>query len=125
MSSIITISREYGAGGHSIARKVAKELGIEIYEGMSEPLKDAAVEAQAYVSRLTEAFKDGGLSGLIEEAGNIFGELAVRAAEEAPKMVDAAIGFLQAFINGIVNNSDKLISAAKSIIRQAMKTVTY
>lgn len=32
MSSIITISREYGAGGHSIARKVAKELGIEIYD---------------------------------------------------------------------------------------------
>ena len=32
MNSIITISREYGAGGHSIARKVAKELGIEIYD---------------------------------------------------------------------------------------------
>jgi len=32
MSTIITISREYGAGGHSIARSVAKELGIEIYD---------------------------------------------------------------------------------------------
>ena len=30
--SIITISREYGAGGQPIARKVAKELGIEIYD---------------------------------------------------------------------------------------------
>ena len=30
--SIITISREYGAGGHSIGRRVAKELGIEIYD---------------------------------------------------------------------------------------------
>ena len=30
--SIITISREYGAGGHSIARRVAQELGIEIYD---------------------------------------------------------------------------------------------
>ena len=30
--SIITISREYGAGGHSIGRAVAKELGIEIYD---------------------------------------------------------------------------------------------
>lgn len=104
-------------GQITILKSALEGLGIEIYEGMSEPLKDAAVEAQNYVNRLTEAFKDGGLSGLIEEAGNIFGELAVRAAEEAPKMVDAAIGFLQAFINGIVNNSDKLISAAKSIIK--------
>ena len=32
MSGIITISREYGAGGHSIAKRVAAELGIEIYD---------------------------------------------------------------------------------------------
>ena len=29
---IITISREYGSGGHSIGQSVAKELGIEFYD---------------------------------------------------------------------------------------------
>jgi cytidylate kinase len=29
---IITISREYGSGGHTIGKAVAKELGIEIYD---------------------------------------------------------------------------------------------
>lgn len=29
---IITICREYGAGGHSIGRKVAEQLGIEFYD---------------------------------------------------------------------------------------------
>ncbi len=29
---IITISREYGAGGHSIGQSVAEELGIEFYD---------------------------------------------------------------------------------------------
>ena len=32
MSTIITISREYGAGGTSIGRRVSQELGIEIYD---------------------------------------------------------------------------------------------
>ncbi|MBQ3268646.1 MAG: cytidylate kinase-like family protein [Clostridia bacterium] len=32
MNTIITISREYGAGGHSIGRAVARELGVEIYD---------------------------------------------------------------------------------------------
>lgn len=32
MNTIITISREYGAGGTSIGRRVASELGIEIYD---------------------------------------------------------------------------------------------
>ena len=29
---IITLSREYGAGGHSIGRQVAAALGVEIYD---------------------------------------------------------------------------------------------
>ena len=32
MNTIITISREYGAGGTSIGRRVAQELGVEIYD---------------------------------------------------------------------------------------------
>jgi cytidylate kinase len=32
MNKIITISREYGAGGHSIGRKVAEALGIPFYD---------------------------------------------------------------------------------------------
>ena len=29
---IITISREYGAGGTTVGKAVAKELGIEVYD---------------------------------------------------------------------------------------------
>ena len=32
MKKIITISREYGAGGHTIGQKVAEELGIPFYD---------------------------------------------------------------------------------------------
>lgn len=32
MTKVITISREYGAGGHSIGERVAKELGIPFYD---------------------------------------------------------------------------------------------
>ena len=40
---VITISREYGAGGHSIGRSVAKELGIEFYD--RDIIKQSAAEA--------------------------------------------------------------------------------
>ena len=29
---VITLCREYGAGGHTIGKKVAAELGIELYD---------------------------------------------------------------------------------------------
>ena len=111
-------------GQITILKSALEGLGIEIYEGMQAPLKDAAIEAQGYVNRLTEAFTDGGLTGMIEEAGNIFGELAVKAAEYAPKMVDAAIKFVQSFVDGIAKNSDKLASAAVKIIETIISGVT-
>lgn len=45
---IITISREYGAGGHSIGKKVAEELGIEIYDKdiVRETVKSSGLEEQ-------------------------------------------------------------------------------
>ena len=103
-------------GQITILKSALEGLGIELYEGMQEPLKEAAIEAQNYVNRLTSAFIDGGLTSMIEEAGNIFGELAVKAAEHAPEMVEAAFSFLQAFIQGIASNSDKLVESAKKIV---------
>ena len=110
-------------GQITILKSGLEGLGIEIYEGMSAPLQTAAVEAQNYVNRLTEAFKNGGLSGMIEEAGSIFGELAVKAAEAAPEMINAAVDFLQAFVDGIANNADKLAKSAVNIIQTLITSV--
>lgn len=111
-------------GQITILKSGLEGLGIEIYESMSEPLTDAAKESQNYVSRLTEAFTEGGLSEMIEEAGSIFGELATKAVEAAPKMIDAAMSFLQAFVNGIANNSDKLVKAAINIVKTLVKGIS-
>lgn len=110
-------------GQITILKSGLEGLGIEIYEGMSAPLQEAAVEAQNYVNRLTEAFKSGGLSKMIEEAGAIFGELAVKAAEAAPEMLNAAVDFLQAFVDGIANNADKLAKSAVNIIQTLITSV--
>lgn len=110
-------------GQITILKSGLEGLGIEIYEGMSAPLQEAAVEAQNYVNRLTEAFKSGGLSKMIEEAGAIFGELAVKAAEAAPEMINAAVDFLQAFVDGIADNSDKLAKSAVNIIQTLITSV--
>lgn len=103
-------------GQITILKSALEGLGNEIYEGMQAPLKNATVEAQGYVNRLTEAFSGNGLTGLIEEAGNIFGELAVKAAEAAPKMVNTAVKFIQSFVNGISNHRTELLGAAQKIV---------
>lgn len=45
---IITISREYGAGGHSIGKRVATELGIEFYDKdiIRSAVRDTGLESE-------------------------------------------------------------------------------
>ncbi|MBP5170193.1 MAG: cytidylate kinase-like family protein [Oscillospiraceae bacterium] len=50
---IITISREYGAGGHSIGKSVAKELGIEFYD--RDIIKAAVKESGLDISEVEKA----------------------------------------------------------------------
>ena len=38
-------------------------------------------------------------------------------------MIDAAMSFLQAFVNGIANNSDKLVKAAINIVKTLVKGI--
>ena len=47
---IITISREYGAGGHSIGKGVAKALGVEFYD--RDIIKAAAQESGADLTEI-------------------------------------------------------------------------
>lgn len=61
MDKVITISREYGAGGHSIGRRVAQELGIEIYDKdiVKETVKASGFDAEL-VQREGEEISRGG-----------------------------------------------------------------
>ena len=104
-------------GDITILKSALEGLGIEIYESMSEPLRDAASKATEYVGRLTDAFKGGGLDELIKEAGDIFAELVTKAAEQAPKMADTAVNLIKAFVDGIAKNKDRLFKAAGQIAK--------
>ncbi len=51
MNKVITISREYGAGGHSIGTKVAEALGIPFYD---RDIVRATVEESGFEKKLIE-----------------------------------------------------------------------
>ncbi len=104
-------------GSVTILKSSLEGLGIEIYESMAEPLKGAADAATSYVNDLTEAFKSGGLEGLVDKAGDIFAELVTKAAEQAPKMIDTAVSLIESFVKGLAKNKKRLLEGAKSIVK--------
>ena len=104
-------------GSLTILKSSLEGLGIEIYEGMQEPLKNAADNAIVDVNRLTDAFKQGGFDAAVEEAGDILAGLATKVAQSAPKMIDASVSVVKSFVKGIGKNKMQLKVASNDIVK--------
>lgn len=68
-------------GSVTIAKSAIEGFGIQIYEEMQEPLKEAVDTGTEYITRLSDAFASGGLKGVVKEAGEVFDDLTDRIAE--------------------------------------------
>ncbi len=81
---IITISREYGAGGHTIGQRVAKELGIEFYD--RDIIKAAVQESGLDVSEIEHAEEELSRTGIflrmIAPASYVDQQYTIRAIEQ-------------------------------------------
>lgn len=102
-------------------------LGVEIYESIDIGLKSAVDEAITSVGRLSDAFKENGFDGLIEEAGAVLSDFMVKIAEYARKVVDTAVQLIQSFITAIQNNLPTIVQSAlkigQSVLSGIMETL--
>ena len=70
---IITISREYGAGGHTIGKRVAKELGIEFYDRdiIKAAMKESGMDMQEVERSEEEISRMGAFLRMISPAAYV------------------------------------------------------
>ncbi len=102
-------------GQVTILESGVEGLGIAVYEKLQEPLKNLAVKGQEYIGQLTDAFNSGGFSGLVSEIGNVLADAVSMVMTYAPKLVDAAVDCIDAFIGGISSALPAIAPAAVQI----------
>lgn len=103
-------------GQITLLKSSLEGLGVAVYESNNVALTGAIEQVKDYVNQLTEAFNNGGFSGLIEQAGVIFADMATKIAEQAPKLIEAAKNLIISFINALSENDEQIINAAIEII---------
>lgn len=99
-------------GAVTIMKSSIGGFGIAVYEGIGGPLKQAAQTATQYVGQLTQAFEAGGFQGLVDEAGNILGQVMEGMVSALPDVLDGARQIVLALVNGITNALPTLIPTA-------------
>lgn len=94
----------------------AKNLGIQVYNGIQEPLKGLADVGIGYLDQLADALATGGVEGLANTGASIVSEIAMGITAQLPGLIDVASGFLTALMNGIILNLPQLITAGGQIV---------
>lgn len=107
-------------GQITILKSALEGLGIEFYEQIDAPAKEAVKTAIEYVGRLNGALKEGGVSGLAETIGSVFADTVTQIASATPMVIESAVSVIQSFLTGIQSNlpqiADAIIGIAVSLV---------
>lgn len=102
-------------GSVTILQSALEGLGIAVYEQMEEPLKEAVKVGNGYIDELSAALKENGPDGLVSALGQILADIALRAAEFAPQLIELAVQLIKELAQGIIDNLPELMDAAGKI----------
>lgn len=102
-------------GSITILKSSLEGLGIQIYESMEASLKNAANTGIKSVERVSRAFKRGGLSGAVKEAGKMFDEFTDNLAESSEVAGD--------IINPLKNIAKQALNLGKTALPALVKVL--
>lgn len=92
-----------------------KNLGVSIFEGLSDQAGGMLDVANSYISELQQGFEDGGVEGLITAFGNVLSGLVANIVEITPQIVEFAMQILGELAQALIDNIPTLIEAAGEI----------
>lgn len=103
-------------GKITLIKSALEGLGIQIYEGMSDQLKDAASLGNDYIGMLAQGMQEGGVDGLIDALGTILGDMVSRAVEMAPQMVELAVNLIHSLVSGLQENAPTILDGLSQVL---------
>ena len=111
-------------GQLSTLKDNAKALLGEVFLPISDGLRNEVLPTlNEFISSLSAAFSEGGVSGLISEAGNVISRLVSIFSEKAPEFASIGLEIIQQIIIAITSNAQSLAEAATAILVQITESI--
>ena len=104
------------AGDITLFESALEGAKIAVSDGLTPSIRDLVQFGTDGVSRLTTAFREGGLSGAMDIFGSIIADGLAMLTEKLPQVVEAGMSLLSALVEGIIQNLPALAEAAVQII---------
>lgn len=101
----------------ALKRKTQVSLLLPISEDIMPAISSATDAAIGYIDQLADAYENHGVNGLLDEASEVFAEISVKAAAEAPRMVEAAVDFVENTVDGLAAHKGELVDAGADMVK--------
>lgn len=112
------------AGDVTLFQSALDGMKIAISNDVSPTLRDFVHFGTDSISKLTEAFSEGGLEGAMSELGNIVGEGLELAMSKASGIMDAAFSLVSSLTGAIMNNLPLILETGLQILTNLVKGIT-
>ena len=104
------------AGDITLFQSALEGAKIAVSDGLTPSLREFVQFGTSGLSRVTDAFQKGGISGAMEEFGNVLAEGINMVTEMLPDAIDAGMKLLGAVGQGILDNLPTILDAATQIL---------
>lgn len=111
------------AGDITLFQSALEGAKIAVSDQLTPSLREFVTFGSEGLSRLTEAFKSGGLSGAMSEFGTLVSEAVNMIVADAPQMINAGLSLLSALGQGLVDNMPILIDSALQVVNMLVDYV--
>lgn len=103
-------------GDITIMQSAAEGLGITFYKTFNDDLRSGVQFATDSLGELTEAFENNGLEGAADVAGTIISDIANKAVEYAPTLIETVTTLIDSISNALSENSGNIAQSAGKLI---------
>ena len=104
------------AGDITLFQSALEGAKIAVSDGLTPTLRNFVQFGTDGLSRLTQAFQEGGLDSAMDVFGDILSDGLLMITEKIPDIVDAGTKLLGALLQGLSENSDTIANAVVLIM---------
>lgn len=104
------------AGDVTLFQSALEGAKIAISDELTPSLRDFVQFGTNSLSSITDAFKEGGLSGAVEAFGTILSNGLTLIIEKTPEFIKAGITLLGAIGDGLAQNVDVILDAIEQVV---------
>lgn len=110
-------------GDVTLFKSALEGAKIAVSDQLTPSLREFVQFGTDGLSKMTEAFKTGGIEGAMEEFGNILSNGLNKVIEKLPDFVDAGIKLLGALGKGLLDNMPIITQAVVKVLSQVGKAI--